>query len=212
MTDDADSRLHCHACGHLISGRVRTYRCPVCGSYDVALTPLPPAEWPKDTVPRPVPATPIARVPWTQYLSVRPPKGVPRALWMHLRPLRLLVIPVLMMMLSAPIAIFASVMVGRSQVGRIPPPPPPAWLAFSSNWSPAVLLLSSSALGIIPYLAKRRLRRFEREIITDDLQRCLACGYPLKGLPERHRCPECGEPYDMVFVRKTWASYLEAQK
>lgn len=28
-----------------------------------------------------------------------------------------------------------------------------------------------------------------------DLGSCAKCGYPLRGLPERHRCPECGWSY-----------------
>lgn len=27
---------------------------------------------------------------------------------------------------------------------------------------------------------------------------CPECSYPLTGLPERHRCPECGRPFDQI--------------
>lgn len=29
------------------------------------------------------------------------------------------------------------------------------------------------------------------------LERCIRCGYTLKGLPRRGRCPECGFSYDL---------------
>lgn len=37
---------------------------------------------------------------------------------------------------------------------------------------------------------------------------CPNCEYPLKGLPPEHRCPECGAPYEIGRVRKTWKETL----
>lgn len=39
----------------------------------------------------------------------------------------------------------------------------------------------------------RRARRREQLEIDDDLP-CVACGYNLRGLTKKHRCPECGTP------------------
>jgi len=61
-------------------------------------------------------------------------------------------------------------------------------------------------------LVRRALRRFRAEVRSNNLEHCLECGYPLKGLPAEHRCPECGEPYSMETVRQTWRRYFEAQK
>ena len=36
---------------------------------------------------------------------------------------------------------------------------------------------------------------------------CTRCGYSLSGLPERHNCPECGEAYDLEYVRRCWKSW-----
>lgn len=38
--------------------------------------------------------------------------------------------------------------------------------------------------------------------------RCFECNYPLRGLPERHKCPECGGEYDLRTLvwrpRRSW--------
>lgn len=39
----------------------------------------------------------------------------------------------------------------------------------------------------------------DSDIPSSSLDECPRCSYPLSGLPSRHRCPECGFPYD-----KTW--------
>jgi hypothetical protein len=39
-----------------------------------------------------------------------------------------------------------------------------------------------------------------------EIEKCLKCDYSLVGLPSKHRCPECGEPYD-----KTWL-YFRPQR
>ena len=33
---------------------------------------------------------------------------------------------------------------------------------------------------------------------------CEQCGYDLRGLPERHTCPECGKQYDLNRTRAHW--------
>ncbi len=50
-------------------------------------------------------------------------------------------------------------------------------------WVPGGLLVMPPVVGFVRGPLRRRRRRKEN--------RCLRCGYPLRGLPER-RCPECG--------------------
>jgi rubrerythrin len=33
---------------------------------------------------------------------------------------------------------------------------------------------------------------------------CPYCDYDLKGLPQKHVCPECGRPYDADELRREW--------
>ncbi len=193
MADSVDPRLHCHFCGHLISGPVRTYRCPACGSYDVALIPLPetPQENMADRAGR---STLITRIAPIRYFFPSPPQGMPPALWGHLRPLRMLCACTLILL-----GIAVAAVVLRMTV---------AAYAFLI----AGLTINCFLAPMTPLLAKRRLRRLAQEIIADNFERCLECGYPLKGLPDKHRCPECGEPYDIATVKKTWERYFEAQR
>ncbi len=192
MTDD-DPKLHCHACGHLIGGPVRTYRCPACGSYDVALPPLLKKLDEDLAADRAGRCKPITRIPPIRYLSSTPPQGMPPALWSHLRPLRVLCGCTLILLGVGAVAFVLESTIAR--YGLL-----------------SALIINCFLAPMTPYYAKRRLRRFAQEIIDDNLERCLECGYPLKGLPEKHRCPECGEPYNIAVVKKTWERYFEAQQ
>ncbi len=52
--------------------------------------------------------------------------------------------------------------------------------------------------------------RLCREARENDGYLCLHCGYNLKGLPDQHRCPECGNPFDIEDVKEKWTAYLTA--
>jgi len=41
---------------------------------------------------------------------------------------------------------------------------------------------------------------------------CLICGYCPRYPPAKHIGPECGEPYDIAIVKKTWKQCFEAQR
>ena len=53
------------------------------------------------------------------------------------------------------------------------------------------------------------VRRFEQRVRDADFALCLRCGYPLRGLPPKHDCPECGTAYELNEVRKTWGKVLD---
>ncbi|NLE57177.1 MAG: zinc ribbon domain-containing protein [Planctomycetes bacterium] len=58
----------------------------------------------------------------------------------------------------------------------------------------------------------RASRSLARQAVQSEYAFCPACGYSLKGLPDEYRCPECGEPYDIAIVKKTWERYVETQR
>lgn len=46
-------------------------------------------------------------------------------------------------------------------------------------------------------------------------QFCIHCGYSLSGLPDNHRCPECGQPYRWQLIdeyRRDPAFFVQRQK
>ncbi len=118
---------------------------------------------------------------------------MPPALWGHLRPLRVL-------------CGSALILTGLGVVAFV------SGLTSARHGVIAAGMVSCFLASMTPYLAKRRLRRFAQEIIADNFERCLQCDYSLKGLPDKHRCPECGEPYDITLIKDTWRRYFEEQK
>ena len=62
----------------------------------------------------------------------------------------------------------------------------------------------SGWLGLCVILWKWREKRLVKRVIESDRQVCPRCTYDLRGLPNEHKCPECGSAYDMVVVRSTW--------
>ena len=71
----------------------------------------------------------------------------------------------------------------------------------------SILTLGGTAAAIALWaVAGLRERRFQRAVRALQCDVCLNCGYSLKGLPDSHRCPECGVAYDRKQVRSTWES------
>ncbi|HPD28489.1 MAG TPA: hypothetical protein PLL20_00725 [Phycisphaerae bacterium] len=60
---------------------------------------------------------------------------------------------------------------------------------------------------ILPW-SRKEIVVLLREAGANDCRLCLHCGYNLKGLPAQHRCPECGSPYEIEQVKRTWSEYL----
>lgn len=54
------------------------------------------------------------------------------------------------------------------------------------------------------WLLRRRERRLARRVWDADGRLCLKCAYDLRGLPDRHRCPECGTEYDAASLVSDW--------
>ncbi len=63
---------------------------------------------------------------------------------------------------------------------------------------------------VAPRVFKTRARRFRKHVEAVELEVCVECGYDLVGLPDHHRCPECGIGYDKHEVRTIWQAWFEA--
>ena len=71
-----------------------------------------------------------------------------------------------------------------------------AWLVMA-RW-PWVLWwtmgLAAAAFAVVWPIRRRQRRQLER-FLTD---KCLTCGYDLRGIGRSGRCPECGTPFEDV--------------
>ncbi len=69
-----------------------------------------------------------------------------------------------------------------------------------------VLLIGAAiSLALVPRML---FRSFRTRLADNNLALCMNCGYALEGLPEAHKCPECGEGYDLTRVRANWDYWL----
>ena len=63
------------------------------------------------------------------------------------------------------------------------------------------------AAVLIAFAVRYRLYRYRARKTSYEL--CTNCLYPLDGLPDEHRCPECGEAYDRWECRRLWREWLK---
>jgi predicted RNA-binding Zn-ribbon protein involved in translation (DUF1610 family) len=66
----------------------------------------------------------------------------------------------------------------------------------------AVILFSPLPIGLVAnyFFVTRLLVRVERH----KHELCFYCGYPLTGLDDADKCPECGQTYDIDTTRQIW--------
>lgn len=70
-----------------------------------------------------------------------------------------------------------------------------------------LLMLFGAGIWVAAYTrCKRRLAARARH---EQLELCFSCGYELKGLPESHRCPECGARYSKAELIAKWHEWLD---
>jgi hypothetical protein len=137
------------------------------------------------------------RFNWLWLWTARKPQGVPRAFWMRLRALRIIV-ALLFGVMWAEGALCLLVALGWSR---------------RFGWREPVLLVGASvaigatlvSLEALHWIIKRRFVRWLRE---QDYRMCLHCGYVLTGLPDEHQCPECGAAYKLEETVGEWRAWV----
>ena len=67
-------------------------------------------------------------------------------------------------------------------------------------------LFVASVLGFVAYFMWR-IAQLRRLIRTHGRFLCLNCHYPLNGLPDAGRCPECDQPYERATTEKRWLTW-----
>ena len=75
--------------------------------------------------------------------------------------------------------------------------------------APLSFKLASTFVSLAAILSARAWlqwgkRRFCRRLAAADYEICFHCGYDLRGLPDHHRCPECGGEYLKAKVVEDW--------
>ena len=74
----------------------------------------------------------------------------------------------------------------------------------------ALVVIAAGVLWVVcPRIAFHGLKG---RLVENDCLMCLSCGYPLRGLPARHVCPECGWAYDAEKVQGAWRYWLDVRK
>ncbi len=143
------------------------------------------------------PANPLDDIGFTR------PWWVPRPFWRRTRWFNLLrAIPIW----GPVLVVLLVVVLPRSGV---PPRLVPKLTVFVLVLGIVIVLLAGGALQVYQ---RAVFRRFKAALTANDYLLCLWCGYPLKGLPDRHCCPECGTPYEATRLADAWKHWVQKRR
>lgn len=87
----------------------------------------------------------------------------------------------------------------------------PSYSGPVPEWINTCFVISaiSAIISLIGHLTHKLLWR--RKALAANFELCLECGYFLNKLPIKHTCPECGTPYDLYVVKRTWTACVRNQ-
>jgi hypothetical protein len=80
------------------------------------------------------------------------------------------------------------------------------WLPEWFKWLAPTFSVLLIVAAVLSFLLHNR--SYYQMLLLHNFEICLSCGYPLKGLPAHHTCPECGEGFRIEDVRYTWKDAL----
>ena len=129
-----------------------------------------------------------ARISAMQILLNRRPESVPPAYWKSLLWMRFCALLYVVAWLGYGVCAFVLI-ANRTST-----------LIFLILWGVLMLILD---LG--PRWVQKQLRK---KVVANNYQVCTYCGYGLCKLPAEHRCPECGNQYDLCRVRNEWQEWF----
>ena len=89
----------------------------------------------------------------------------------------------------------------------------PEWVLNAPFW---VKIATLVWIMVSTYLLRRarqkcRILLYEH-VAHQDYEVCLGCGYSLRGLPNRYKCPECAKPFDKADLRRAWTTWVDARR
>lgn len=86
------------------------------------------------------------------------------------------------------------------------------WLDPARTQVPLVLLaVAGATFGVVFVASQITQITLLMRLAAADFECCPHCCYCLKGLPEQHECPECGEGYDMQAVHRKWREWFPSR-
>lgn len=82
-------------------------------------------------------------------------------------------------------------------------------LVTSSKLALVVLILVWGLVMLLMDLTARWInKRVRKNVLANEFRICINCGYRLRNLPARHRCPECGTQYDAIELERKWRDWF----
>jgi len=86
-----------------------------------------------------------------------------------------------------------------------------AWLAFYADNSIIKVLLSMTVYIVIILIFAApsflRVRKLCTRLQKAEFRICTECGFDLRTLPDKYKCPECGTEYDYEILTKQWKEW-----
>lgn len=145
-----------------------------------------------------------------EILLLRRPASTPLAFWRWFKPVRIILILIWIGGVGGTIVLIAA---QWSEGGM-------SWTSLfqfssrlSAKSSPALIPFVSLGLVLVFAFIRRPIyswakRKFFTRLRHADFEVCQCCAYSLKGLPNFHRCPECGSVFQRETTRQAWQRWM----